>query len=196
MKDLSPLDTYITLQRVGNPSTEEVWQQLRAAQAELPQIQEYWHQAYLTSQEQPTQVEQHEPSSHDIKLDLVVARSYKTNIILERRGERNIPTRFLKNTHWDAHNNSDGTIDLGYYAQDPDGNYHTVNFDFNSLTWGTIYLRSNRKCHLTIPASIKLGLRIFDEERTIPHSDWGEINSRNKDNSDNPDEQSDEEDQP
>ena len=99
MKDLSPLDTYITLQRVGNPSAEEVWQQLRAAQAELPQIQEHWHQAYLASQEQPTQVEQHELSSHDIKLDLAVAQSYKTDIILERRGEWNVPTRFLKNKH-------------------------------------------------------------------------------------------------
>ena len=116
------------------------------------------------SQETKAQVEQHKSLSRDIKLDLSVAQSNETNIILERRGECNIPRRFLKNVHWDAHNNPDGTIDIGYYTQDPNGNYHAVNFDFNSLMWGTIYQQSNGKYCLTTLAPINLRLRIYDEE--------------------------------
>ena len=147
-----------------------MWQCLREHQARIPEYQARWHQASLTSQEPEAQVEQHEPSSRDIKLDLKVAQSYETDIILERRGERNVPRRYLKNTQWDVHNHSDGTIDLGYFAQDPKGNYHAVDFNFNTLMWGTIYKRHNGKYHLTIPAPIELGLCIVDEER-VPRSD-------------------------
>ena len=55
-------------------------------------------------------------------------------------------------------------IDLGYFAQDHNGNYHAIDFDFNTLTWGTIHKKSNGKYRLTIPAPIELGLRIIDEE--------------------------------
>ena len=138
------------------------------------------------------QVEQHKLSSRDIKLDLSVARSKETDIILEQRGEHNVPRRFLKNALWDAHNDPDGTINIGYYTQDPEGNYHAIDFNFNSLMWGTIYRQSNGKYCLMIPAPINLGLRIYDEERAIPQSDWGEINgARNHD--DTPEVQSDEE---
>ena len=186
------------LRHVRNPSTPspaEVWQNLRAHWAKLPEQKECWHPANLTSQGTLTQVEQHKPSSRDIKLDLSMARSHETDIILEWWGECNIPRWFLKNAHWDAHNNSDGTIDLGYYTKDPDGNYHAIDFDFNSLTWGTIYHRSNGKYHLTIPTPIELGLHIYNEERAIPWSDWGEIDST-KDQSDMPDEHSDKEEPP
>ena len=71
------------LQNPSTPSTEEVWQCLRAARSELPQRQERWHQAYLMSQEPPAQVKQHKLSSHDIKLDLAVVHSYETDIVLE-----------------------------------------------------------------------------------------------------------------
>ena len=99
----------------------------------------HWKQAELVSQNSLAQVEQHEPSSHDIKLDLAVALSYETDIHLEHRGERNVPKRYLKEAHWDAHNELDGTIDLGYFAQDCNGNYITVDFDFNTLMWGTTH---------------------------------------------------------
>ena len=93
MRDLCPIQ-HITLRRVRNPSApspQEVWQSLRDYRAGIPERQELWHQAALASQEQEAQVEQHELSSHDIKLDLSVARSYETDIILEQRGERNVP---------------------------------------------------------------------------------------------------------
>ena len=121
----------------------------------------------------------------------MVALSYETDIHLEHRGERNVPRRYLKEAHWDAHNEPDGTIDLGYFAQDREGNYIAVDFDFNTLTWGTTHRRRNGKYRLTIPAPIELGLRIVDEE-CVPRSDCGEID-RAKNYDDTPDEQSEEE---
>ena len=143
-----------------------MWQQLRQHRAEIPaRLEAQRTRTSLASLEPPAQVEQHEPSSRDIKLDLSVALSYKTDIVLEHQGERNVPKKYLKDAHWDVHNNSDGTIDLGYYAQDRDGNYIAVDIDFNTLTWGTTHKKRNGKYRLTIPAPIELGLQIVDEER-------------------------------
>ena len=94
----------------------------------------------------------------------MVALSYETDIDLEHQGERNVPRRYLKEARWDAHNNPDGTINLGYFAQDREGNYIAVDFDFSTLTRGTTQRRRNRKYRLTIPAPIELGLHIIDEE--------------------------------
>ena len=116
-----------------------MWQSLQEYCAGIPERLAHWKQAELVSQNQHAQVEQHEPSSRDIKLDLSVALSYETDIVLEHRGERNVPKKYLKDAHWDAHNNPDGTIDLGYFAQYRSGNYIAVDFDFNTLTWGTTH---------------------------------------------------------
>ena len=194
MRDLDPPSLVTTLRRIRNPSapsSEEVWQSLRNHRAEIPERLARWKQASLASQGSSAQVEQHEPSSRDIKLDLTVALSYETDIILEHRGERNVPRRYLKEARWDAHNEPDGTINLGYFAQDREGNYVPVDFDFNTLTWGTTHRTRKGKYRLTIPAPIELGLRIVDKER-LPRSDWGEIDgAKNRD--DTPEEQSEEE---
>ena len=95
-----------------------MWQSLREYHAGIPERLARWQQAELASQESRAQVKQHKPSSRDIKLDLSVALSYETDIVLKHRGERNVPWKYLKNTHWDAHNHPDGTINLGYFAQD------------------------------------------------------------------------------
>ena len=74
------------LRRVRNPSapsSEEVWQSLREYRAGVPERLVRWKQAELASQNSNAQVEQHELSSRDIKLDLSVALSYETDIILE-----------------------------------------------------------------------------------------------------------------
>ena len=195
MKDLDPLKTSTTLRRVRNPSApsaEEVWQQLWQHRAEIPaHLEAQRTRTSLAPLEPPAPVEQHESSSHDIKLDLTVALSYETDITLEHRGERNVPKRYLKEARWDAHNEPDGTINLGYFAQDREGNYIPVDFDFNTLTWGTTHRTRKGKYRLTIPAPIDLGLRIVDEERA-PRSDLGEIDGAKK-GEDTPDEQSEEE---
>ena len=70
------------------PSHEEVWQQLRQHRAEIPaRLEAQRARSTLALQEPLAQVEQHEPSSRDIKLDLKVALSYETDITLEHRGE-------------------------------------------------------------------------------------------------------------
>ena len=86
MKDLNLSLHFITLRRVRNPSapsSEEVWQSLREYRAGIPERLARWKQAELASQKPLAQVEQHESSSRDIKLDLKVALSYETDIILE-----------------------------------------------------------------------------------------------------------------
>src|ERR1700761_7851126 len=162
-----PSNLTTTLRRVRTPSapsSEEVWQSLREYRAGIPERRARWKRAAQASQESLAQVEQHKPSSCDIKLDLTVALSYETDINLEHRGERNVPKRYLKEARWDAHNEPDGTINLGYFAQDREGNYIPVDFDFNTLTWGTTHRTRKGKYRLTIPAPIELGLRIVDEE--------------------------------
>ena len=85
-----------------------MWQQLRQHRAEIPaRLEAQRTRTSLMSLAPPAQVEQHEPSSRDIKLDLKVALSYETDIILEHRGERNVPKRYLKEARWDAHNEPD-----------------------------------------------------------------------------------------
>ena len=159
--ETSTRPTIITLHHVRNPSapsSEEVWQSLREYRAGIPERIARWKQAELVSHTPNAQVKQHEPSSRDIKLDLKVALSYETDITLEHRGERNVPKKYLKDTRWDTHNEPDGTINLGYFAQDSEGNYIAVDFDFNTLTWGTTHKTRNGKYRLTIPAPIELGL--------------------------------------
>ena len=142
-----------------------MWQSLREYRAGTPERHACWKQAEQASRETLAQVKQHEPSSRDIKLDLKVALSYETDITLEHRGKRNIPKRYLKAARWDAHNEPDGTINLGYFTQDREGNYIPVDFNFNTLTWGTTHRTRKGKYRLTIPTPIELGLRIVDEER-------------------------------
>ena len=59
-----------------------MWKSLQDYRAGIPERQARWKQAELASQEPLAQVEQHEPSSRDIKLDLKVALSYRSE---ERR---------------------------------------------------------------------------------------------------------------
>ena len=69
-----------------------MWQQLRQHRAEIPaRLEAQRTQSALALLESLAQVEQHESSSRDIKLDLTVALSYETDITLEHRGERNVP---------------------------------------------------------------------------------------------------------
>ena len=94
---------------------------------------------------------------------------------LERRGERNVPKRYLKNAEW-AKN---GPLGAGYYIGDPDDdseepNIIAVDFNFQALQWGLTYAEEEHYI-LERPAPIKCGLRIFDKERTPDRSRWGPI---------------------
>ena len=64
-----------------------MWQSLQEYCAGIPERLARWKQAEQASQETTAQVKQHESSSRDIKLDLKVALSYETDIVLEHQGE-------------------------------------------------------------------------------------------------------------
>jgi hypothetical protein len=54
--------------------------------------------------------------------------------LVDRRGERNVPKRYLKDAEW----YTDKYLGDGYYVADPDDNntFCTVNFSFDTLQWG------------------------------------------------------------
>jgi hypothetical protein len=91
--------------------------------------------------------------------------------IVERRGERNVPKRYLKDAEW----YTDKHLGDGYYVADPDNEdlFCAVNFNFDTLQWGLTEPVDN-KYQITRPIPVKYGLRIFDKERQ-DRSRWGPI---------------------
>ena len=118
----------------------------------------------------PTQVESNVRPERNINSDFTLA----TTILdyLDRRGERNVPKRYLKEADW----TEDGPLGTGYYTADPDDPSILIPIDFNFkyLQWGCTHPK-NDKFVVERPAPVCYGLRIFDEERTQDRSQWGPI---------------------
>ena len=137
------------------------------------------------SRSHPAQVEQNVPLERNINSDLhTLATIHRER--LERRGERNVPKRYLKNTEWAKQ----GPLGAGYYIGDPDDdseepNIIAVDFNFQALQWGLTYAEEEHYI-LERPTPIKCGLRIFDEERTPDQSRRGPLD-RTPDEEENPD---------
>jgi hypothetical protein len=91
--------------------------------------------------------------------------------IVERRGEQNVPKRYLKDAEW----YTDKHLGDRYYVADPDNDdiFCAVDFNFDTLQWG-LTEPTNGKYRITRPIPVKCGLRIFDEERQ-DRSRWGPI---------------------
>jgi hypothetical protein len=55
---------------------------------------------------------------------------------VERRGEHNVPRRYLKEAKW----HKDKYLGTGYYCSDPDSNdmhgLTAIDFNFEALQWG------------------------------------------------------------
>ena len=118
----------------------------------------------------PTQVEQSIPLERNINSDFTLAAT--TLKYLDRRGERNVPKRYLKEADWCK----EGPLGTGYYVADPDDPaiLIPVDFNFKYLQWGCT-LQKKDKFILERPAPVRYGLHIFDEERTQDRSHWGPI---------------------
>jgi hypothetical protein len=115
------------------------------------------------------------PSTRNINSELLTTVATST-LITDRRGERNVPKRYLKEAEWYPN----GYLGEGYYTSDPDsdtGGLSAVDFNFETLQWG-ITEQIGGQYQITRPAHIKYGLRIFDEERT-DRSRWGPIDGIN-----------------
>ena len=94
--------------------------------------------------------------------------------LVEQRGERNVPKRYLKSARW----LKQGSLGEGYYApgeKDENGkNIKTpVDFNFSFIQWGILSEEKGRIC-IDRPAPISLGLRIYDHKR-VDRSQWGPI---------------------
>ena len=118
----------------------------------------------------PAQVEQSVQLERNINSDFALATTILDD--LDRRGERNVPRRYLKDADWCE----DGPLGAGYYIADPDNPsiLIAVDFNFKHLQWGCTHPRKD-KFIVERPAPIRYGLRIFDEERTQDRSQWGPI---------------------
>jgi hypothetical protein len=94
-----------------------------------------------------------------------------SEIFVDRRGERNVPRRYLKDAEW----YSDKYLGEGYYVADPDDDdrFCAVDFNFDTLQWG-LTEPVEGQYRITRPIPVKYGLRIFDEERQ-DRSRWGPI---------------------
>ena len=96
------------------------------------------------------------------------------HIHLSRRGDRNVPKRYLKEAKW----NDSRTNELcpGYFAisnEEPTEPV-PVEFDFKALQWGLIYPAKEGGFRLERPAPLTYGLRIWEHERA-ERSQWGPI---------------------
>ena len=118
----------------------------------------------------PAQVESNVQPKRNINSDFTLATT--TLDYLDRRGECNVPKRYLKEADW----NEDGPLGARYYTADPDDPSILIPIDFNfkHLQWGCTHPKKDRFV-VERPAPARYGLRIFDEERTQDQSQWGPI---------------------
>ena len=116
------------------------------------------------------QVEQNVPLKHNINSDFTLAAT--TIDYLDRRGERNVPKRYLKEADWCE----DRPLGTGYYIANPDDPsiLIPVDFNFKYLQWGCTHKKKDLFA-VERPAPTRYGLQIFDEERTDDRSHWGLI---------------------
>jgi hypothetical protein len=144
--------------------TERLCQQWLRVQAQNHQLHRVSHRP------SPAHVKQNVPSTRNINSDSqsTVATSV---ILVERRGERNIPKRYLKDAEW----YTDKYLGEGYYVADPDDDdrFYAVDFNFDTLQWG-LTEPIEGQYRITCPIPVKYGLQIFDEERQ-DGSRWGPI---------------------
>ena len=130
----------------------------------------------------PAQVKPNVQPEHNINSDFTLATT--TLDYLERRGECNVPKRYLKEADWCE----EGPLGQGYYIADPDDPSILIAIDFNFkyLQWGSTH-QNKDKFVVERPAPARYGLRIFDEERTQDQSQWGPLDgSPDEDEAPNP----------
>jgi hypothetical protein len=75
--------------------------------------------------------------------------------IIDRRGEQNVPKRYLKDTEWCT----DKHLGHGYYVADSDdpNTFCAVDFNFDTLQWGLTEPIKGRY-QITRPIPVKYGL--------------------------------------
>ena len=110
-------------------------------------------------------------SERNINSDLILKVAPTKEYHLPRRGDRNVPLRYLKGAEW-IECKEDQDLSPGYYATNDDSDLIPVEFDFEAIQWGEAKATPEGTIKVCRPAPIELGLRIFDEER-VERSQWG-----------------------
>ena len=83
---------------------------------------------------------------------------------LSRRGDRNVPLRYIKGAEW-VERKEDQDLSPGYYALNDDSDLIPIEFDFEAIQWGVAEATPEGTIRVRRPTPIELNLRIFDEER-------------------------------
>ena len=88
----------------------------------------------------PAQVEPSVQPECNINSDFTLATT--TLDYLERRGERNVPKRYLQDADWCE----DRPLETGYYITDPDDPsiLIAVDFNFKHLQWGCTHTKKDK----------------------------------------------------
>jgi hypothetical protein len=112
------------------------------------------HLRRVSHRPDPAHVEQNVPSTCNINSDSqsTVATSV---VLVDRRGERNVPQRYLKDAEW----YTDKYLGEGYYVADPndDDRFCAVDFNFDTLQWG-LTEPIEGQYRITRPIPVKYGL--------------------------------------
>jgi hypothetical protein len=144
--------------------TERLRQQWLRVQAQNQHLRQVSHRP------DPAHIEPSVPLTRNINSDSQSTMATSVSLV-KRRGERNVPKRYLKDAEW----YTDKYLGNGYYVTDPDEDdvFCAVDFNFDTLQWG-LTEPIEGQYRITCPIPVKYGLRIFNEERQ-DRSRWGPI---------------------
>ena len=126
-----------------------VWARLRSQHFNLAKSLKEQKERYLALRQElnprTTQVESsHDPLYRDIKSNLTVAFKaedvFKAGIPLNRRGERNVPKKFLKAATYTPKGD-----EQGYFVYH-NGSFYPVEFDFTHCFWFQVKYNDQRSC--------------------------------------------------
>ena len=157
-----------------------VWSRLRDHRANLAKRLSITRERYLAARRElnprSTQVKSsHDPLYRDIKSNLETAsrteKIFQTGVPLNRRGERNVPKKYLKSAEYTPDGDNPGYF--VYY----EGSFIPVEFDFTHCFWYIVKYNDQQSCWLThkLPKQ-EFGLEILDSEVT-DQSEWGPIDN-------------------
>ena len=128
----------------------------------------------------------HDPLYRDIKSNLTTAsraeKVFKAGIPLNRRGERNVPKKYLKTAVYTPEGDEQG------YFTYHNGLFSPVEFDFTHCFWYIVKYNDQQSCWLShkLPKP-EYSLEIPDSEVT-DRSEWGPIDD-GRDDSDQSDQE-------
>jgi hypothetical protein len=116
------------------------------------------------------QVEQDESSTRNIKSNLTLASrtdSFQQGSRLLRQGERTVPRRYIKSTHWLKVGDNEG-----YFAVHK-GTYFPIKFNYEHCYWYCVKYSDIRNTWETLRVAPSKYFLDIQDNGVVPRSDWG-----------------------